>query len=281
MSASRMGKNNLKNSIIKKIRSEGLEVIPFIYRDGLSNDEALSLERSLIAKYGRRDLKEGILSNLTDGGDGAWRTKISDETRQKMRDRMTGAGSPTYGVGHTKEAREKMSLGQKARVAKGLITRHSDEHKQRLRENNKGGLATRKQAVKLTLGGQIVETYESLTSLATELGMAKGACLAYVVKDGSIPRDGFFYRYTGSLDITSSGIANAETLIKKRARADRNAVSAKPVVKISPEGIVIAIYESAKEAGRQNPHLKYHNISKAIQHNRPHDGFYWRKEVDG
>ena len=268
--------NGLKNAVIEKIKAFNNGVIPYAFvTEGLTNKDALDLERKLIMRFGRRDISTGILTNLTNGGEGAM--FLSETTRQKMSERMIGAGSPTYGVGHTEESRKKMSLGQKARVAKGLITRHSEEHKRRLRENNKGGLATRKQVLQLKPSGEIVNSYASLTTLATELGMSKGNCLALVVKDGSIPKNGFFYRYLDSLDISSSGIANADYLIKKRERVDRNALSGKPVAKMSLEGETIAIYESVKEAGRQNPHLKDHNIYAAIYHNRLHDGFYWRK----
>ena len=79
MSASRIGNNNLKNSIIKKIREQKMEVVPFIYRDGMIESEALQLERQLIARFGRRNLNEGILSNLTDGGEGGHRVVWSED----------------------------------------------------------------------------------------------------------------------------------------------------------------------------------------------------------
>jgi hypothetical protein len=45
---------------------------------------AFEMEKYLIAHYGRRDLKTGILCNLTDGGEGCVGQKMSEESRQKM-----------------------------------------------------------------------------------------------------------------------------------------------------------------------------------------------------
>lgn len=50
-----------------------------IYREGISWDEACSLETQLIFKYGRRENKCGSLVNLTDGGEGV--VCLSEEKR--------------------------------------------------------------------------------------------------------------------------------------------------------------------------------------------------------
>ena len=55
-------------AILKKARRLGLEVPSVKIRDGLAEDEALSLEMIFIAAIGRG--KKGPLVNLTDGGDG-------------------------------------------------------------------------------------------------------------------------------------------------------------------------------------------------------------------
>jgi hypothetical protein len=57
-----------------------------IDQDGLTHEEACELERKWIAWFGRRDLKQGTLVNLTDGGDGPFGYKRihSAETKRKI-----------------------------------------------------------------------------------------------------------------------------------------------------------------------------------------------------
>ena len=53
-----------------------------IVEDNLTWDEACQKEIELIAHYGRRDLGEGTLVNMTDGGDGV--ANLSKETTEKI-----------------------------------------------------------------------------------------------------------------------------------------------------------------------------------------------------
>lgn len=64
------GVNNLKNNIIKKILNKQFSPIIFKIKENLSEQEALNLERNIIISIGRRDLKEGTLANMSDGGSG-------------------------------------------------------------------------------------------------------------------------------------------------------------------------------------------------------------------
>lgn len=58
-----------RNKIWKNITNKTSYRVEIIYND-ISWDEALSIEVQLISKYGRIDIGTGILSNMTDGGDG-------------------------------------------------------------------------------------------------------------------------------------------------------------------------------------------------------------------
>lgn len=59
-------------------------VICKIAAHDLSAEEALVLEKKLIASYGRQDQKTGCLVNLTDGGDGVVNYVWTEEHRKKI-----------------------------------------------------------------------------------------------------------------------------------------------------------------------------------------------------
>ena len=61
--------NRLKTNIIKSIVLSGHEPIYFKLYQNLANEEALKLEIELISYFGRKDIKTGILSNHTPGGE--------------------------------------------------------------------------------------------------------------------------------------------------------------------------------------------------------------------
>lgn len=84
-------------------------------------------EMEFISIYGRKDLNQGTLVNLTCGGDGSLGYIISEENRQKKRE----IGSPMQGKKHKAETLLKLSESAKKRTSpnpfKGKT--HSDKTK--------------------------------------------------------------------------------------------------------------------------------------------------------
>jgi hypothetical protein len=70
------GRNKFWHSVVNK---HGFVVK--IVEDNLSEDQSVLLERKLISEYGRRDLGQGTLVNLTDGGEGQSGKIYSDKER--------------------------------------------------------------------------------------------------------------------------------------------------------------------------------------------------------
>jgi hypothetical protein len=93
-----------------------------IVLDNCSADEAFEKETELIAKYGRIDLKTGILINKTNGGKG---TKgFSEDTRKKC-------GQSNIGKILSREKRQEISKRNKGR-------KHSEESKKKISSFHKG-----------------------------------------------------------------------------------------------------------------------------------------------
>jgi hypothetical protein len=98
-----------------------------IVEDFLTWEESCIREQYWIKFYGRRDLKEGKLVNMTDGGDGL--NNPSDEIRQKYRDLYSNKTYvERYGEERAKEIGDKIS---KSNTGKNY---HTDEWKNSLSE---------------------------------------------------------------------------------------------------------------------------------------------------
>lgn len=92
------------------VKKHGKPIIE-INEKNLSNEKAVELEKYYIKHFGRKDLKTGILVNCTDGGEGCFGLKHSDETKRKMSESKKGMQSFRKGMKnpYTKETLEKMS----------------------------------------------------------------------------------------------------------------------------------------------------------------------------
>ena len=73
--------------------------------EGLTKDEAIATEIELIARYGRLDLGTGMLTNMTDGGEGLSGIVHTAETRAKM-------SAAKKGRTYSPETRAKMSAAR-------------------------------------------------------------------------------------------------------------------------------------------------------------------------
>jgi hypothetical protein len=69
-----------------------------IVLDDLTWEEACEKEKEFIKLYGRKDLKEGTLVNMTDGGEGTVGFKHSEETKVKCREAAKAQESNTPGT---------------------------------------------------------------------------------------------------------------------------------------------------------------------------------------
>jgi len=76
-----------KNRIIKKIMSEGLEVKVAKLFTNLTEQSALDIEVRMIKQFGKVN-SGGILSNVTDGGDGIKSFSFKDESKRKISDSL-------------------------------------------------------------------------------------------------------------------------------------------------------------------------------------------------
>lgn len=105
-SRERYNRNGLWKIIAKKSEIE-IEIL----LDGLRYEEAKNKEIEFIALYGRKNNNTGILTNLTDGGEGALGAIVTKETRQKLSIAHKGNKSRT-GQKLSDETKLKMSMSR-------------------------------------------------------------------------------------------------------------------------------------------------------------------------
>ena len=126
-------------------------------QEGLTEEEAFSLEKYCIALYGRIDNGTGILRNLTDGGEGTSglvvsedvRRRISEaqqgekhylfgknlheDTKKKISEAMRGEKHPFWDKTHSQETKSKMSKAKQGENNNRFGTQHSQETKLKMK----------------------------------------------------------------------------------------------------------------------------------------------------
>ena len=115
--------------------------------NNLTEEQAFQNEMDFISWYGRVDLNNGILRNLTDGGEGVSGAIRSEETKRKISESKKGKThseeskrkiSETHkGKTHSEESKRKIS---ESRKGQGLGILLSEETKRKISESNKGEL---------------------------------------------------------------------------------------------------------------------------------------------
>jgi hypothetical protein len=156
-----------KFNVIKQILDEGYEPIIIKYKENMLEEESFLLEKDMIEKIGRKDLKNGPLRNLSNGGEGNGDRIFTEEHRknlslskkglvtENMKKHLSDLHSKMKGNKHTlglkfsKETKDKMSKSHKGKcfseehkknISKSLMGHkghnHSKESIEKMKKNN-------------------------------------------------------------------------------------------------------------------------------------------------
>jgi len=142
------GRKLYKVSIIHFLWKQCLDFEESIEFENLTEQEAHEIESEAILAYGRRDLKTGILANLTNGGEGCSGRPCSDETKMRISQAQAGEKSIHWGKTLSEEHRRKVGEAgrgrfvpqeqrdRKSQTLMGHLV--SDETRGRMSKANKG-----------------------------------------------------------------------------------------------------------------------------------------------
>ncbi len=136
-----------------------------IIMTGLTLEEAYEKEREFIKLYGRADLGQGTLCNLTDGGEGF--INLSPEAKERIR-----LASKNKIV--SEETRKRISVAKKGSPGYWTGKSRSEETKRKVKENNAKGMS--RKVIDTSTG--IV--YPSVQTVADMIGMRQGTLAKYL-----------------------------------------------------------------------------------------------------
>jgi hypothetical protein len=136
-------KNDRRNPIWHKIASK-TEIEVEILLDDLSYEEAIAKEIEFIALYGRLNNATGILSNLTDGGEGTLGVVKSDELKKKMSIRMKHPDNPIFHLSEESKEKRRLKRVGKPTWNKGKKGIYTEEQLKKMSEIKKGKKAWNK-----------------------------------------------------------------------------------------------------------------------------------------
>jgi hypothetical protein len=125
---SKKGRNNIWNKIINKS-----EYRVEIMLDDISWDFACKKEKEFIELYGRKSFKNGILSNLTSGGEGVVGLFFTESHRLKKSLSQTGAKNHLFGKELSDDHKKKISEGNKKAWAKKVNRSMPEKTREKLR----------------------------------------------------------------------------------------------------------------------------------------------------
>lgn len=266
------GDNIFKNRVIQKIKQAGHRPSVLIWQDGLSEGDAHRLEMELIQRFGRRNIsRDGLLVNLTDGGEGTVGCPISEEQRTKISLSLSGEKNPMYGRSHSVEARRKISVAALQRPKRKLTDEHVAKLVQRLSQHKHKWSSP---VYQIDSDGLVVQTWPTCREASISLGMApKDSNIAMNKHDGCHRQvGGFYWRSTSSAEVVNGRLLNVNSYNADRLKKPFT----RPLRQVDATGRVVRVYPKVTVAVAENEGFVYSTLYKAARTGALYRGYFWR-----
>ena len=132
----------------------------------LSIEDALELEEFVICELGRKDLGNGNLVNLNNGGKG--NLQVSDLTKKKMSKSAIGRTAWNKGLPMSEEQKAKLSKIRKGVTSPRKGVKITEETREKIRKANLGGKSSSAKSVYNT---KTNETFETIKKAAESMNV--------------------------------------------------------------------------------------------------------------
>jgi len=173
--------NLFKSNKIKKLLENNIEIIKIKLFENIEENESLQKEIMLIKTIGRRNLNNGPLVNLTDGGEGLSGFVYTEETLKKRSISQTGEGNGFFGHKHTEEVRKKHSLLVRGESHPMFGKKHSEETIKKLKEHREKKISNKllkevcqkfnKSVLMFDLNMNFIEEFNSVKECSQKTGI--------------------------------------------------------------------------------------------------------------
>jgi hypothetical protein len=237
-------------------------------------EEACSIEKYLISFYGRRDLGEGTLVNLTDGGEGVPGMKHSAETKallgeqNKTPEKMVKV-MENLKKAQTPEAREKARRNRDYSFCKDpavIAKRKANTDYKKIASKidyDKSAESKRIAVLQYDLNMNFIKEWRSGIDAANELNINYKS-LNLVLRGKTKSSGGFFWKYK---DIV------IEKKDHDKVRGEKMKI---PVIQLTKDGIFVREWNSAIDASAEL-NIDKTSIAKCCNDKRPSAGGYvWK-----
>jgi len=229
--------NSFKKNKIKSLNKKNIKVLSIKVFEDLNEQDSFNIETSIIKKIGRRDLKLGPLTNLTDGGEGRTNIIVSDETKNKisktkksqnlhnkhtestkthLRKINQGENNPMFGKHHTEQVKEEQSLRVSGTNHPMFGKKHDEKTLKKIKENRNKNVnqekvnqlsreLNSKSVLQFNLYGELIQEFSSIKEASEKTGCSEsiiGKCCRGVIKK---PRKYIFkFKDSSSLILNNS-----------------------------------------------------------------------------
>ena len=245
-------KNLPKYNTIKKILDSGMEPIIIKYKEDLFEEDSFYIEKNMIESIGRKDLNDGPLRNLSNGGEGNGNRKFTDEHRKNISLSKKGNVSDKM-KNHLKSVHEGMK-GNKRTL--GFI--FTEESKRKMSESRK-----KKLVLQIDESGEILREFTSIRSASDYIGTN----ISRVLRGDGKTAGGFFWKYKD--DFENNKIIDK---INNRVKKDR---IGKEIIMMDINMNILREYRTITEAS-EDTNISIGNISKNLTgKGKTAGGFLW------